>query len=99
MSPFVEKIIKNRGVMWLIFALYFAIFLAVDAASKIAGDVVLAIGVAGVGAVFLWSRPRSGRGSISTRCQNCDSSLQGVGGWPRSSCGQCGHRQSWGRQK
>ncbi len=85
--------------MWLIFGVYFALFLGVDAFSKVGGDVILVLGVLGVGTAFLWSRPRSGRGSISTRCENCESSLQAMAGLPRSTCPECGHRQSWARKK
>jgi hypothetical protein len=98
MSP-IEKIIKSRPLMWLIFGVYFATFLAVDTVSKIAGDVILIVGVLGIGVAFLWSRPRSGKGSISTRCEKCEASLQGVAGLPRSTCTLCGHRQSWARRR
>ena len=97
-SP-IEKIIKSRPLMWLIFGVYFAIFLGVDTVSKIGGDVILIVGVLGMGVAFLWSRPKSGKGSISTTCEKCESSLQGVAGMPRSTCTQCGHRQSWTRQR
>lgn len=98
-SPFVDKIIKSRPLMWLIFGVYFVLFLSVDTVSKIGGDVLLVIGVLGIGTVFLWSRPKSGRGSISTHCEKCEASLQGVVGIPRSTCTSCGHRQSWARQR
>lgn len=98
-SPLFEKIIKSRPLMWLIFGVYFATFLGVDTISKIGGDVLLVLGVLGIGIVFLWSRPKSGRGSISTRCEKCEASLQGMAGLPRSKCSQCGHRQSWARQR
>jgi hypothetical protein len=97
--PPIEKIIRSRPLMWLIFGVYFAIFLGVDTVSKIGGDVVLIVGVLGVGVAFLWSRPKSGKGSISTTCETCEASLQGVAGLPRSTCIQCGHRQSWARQR
>lgn len=85
--------------MWLIFGIYFALFLGVDAVSKVGGDVLLVLGVLGIGTSFLWSRPKSGKGSISTRCEKCEASLQGMAGLPRSTCTQCGHRQSWARRR
>lgn len=95
----IEKLMRSRALMWLIFAVYFATFLGVDIVSKIAGDVILAVGVVGLGVVFLWSRPKSGKGSISTLCERCESSLQGMAGMPRATCAQCGHRQSWARSR
>jgi len=83
--------------MWLIFLGYFAIFLALDVVSKVAGDVVLIAGTIALAIVLAKVRPRTGKWSFSTHCQQCDASLQGVGGFPRATCSQCGHRQSWAR--
>ena len=96
MTPrWVERIIVSRSLMWVIFAAYFALFLGVDALSRIGGDVVLVVGVVGLAVAFLWSRPKSGRGSISTHCEKCGATLQGVAGLPRATCRECAHRQSW----
>ncbi|MDE3093932.1 MAG: hypothetical protein KGL23_05815 [Acidobacteriota bacterium] len=95
----VRAILRSRGLMWLVFLCYFALFLAVDTASRVAGDVILVAGTLALAITFLAIRPRSGRGSFSTHCQQCDASLQGVAGFPRATCAQCGHRQSWARSK
>ncbi len=97
--PLVERIIASRSLMWLLLGSYFILFLIADAISSLAGDVVLVVGILGLGAAFAWSRPRSGRGSISTRCEKCQGSLQGVAGLPRSTCPSCAHRQSWARSR
>lgn len=83
--------------MWLVFFAYFGVFLGVNAVSPVAGDVVLVAGALTLLAVLVKVRPRTGKWSFSTHCQNCDASLQGVGGFPRGTCSQCGHRQSWAR--
>jgi hypothetical protein len=96
-TPFVRTILRSRLLMWLIFLAYFAIFLAVDTLSRVAGDVILVAGTLALAFVFVKVRPRTGMWSFSTHCQQCDASLQGVGGFPRGTCSQCGHRQSWAR--
>jgi hypothetical protein len=100
MAPRVIKvIIRSRALMWLIFLVYFAIFLALDTVSKVAGDVVLVAGTIFLAVIFLALRPKTGKWSFSTHCQQCDASLQGTAGFPRATCAQCGHRQSWARAK
>jgi len=100
MAPrFVATILKNRLLMWLVFAVYFAIFLGLNAISTTLGDVVLIAGFIALAVVFVKVRPRSGKWSFSTHCQQCDASLQGVGGFPRPTCAECGHRQSWASNK
>jgi len=85
--------------MWLIFVLYLFSALAVDGVSKTAGLVMLILGVVVLAAVFVKVRPRSGQYAISTQCEKCEASLQGVGGMPRATCHHCGQRQSWSRQR
>ena len=85
--------------MWLIFLVYFALFLALDAVSKVAGDVILVAGTLALAVTFVAIRPKTGKWSFSTHCQQCDASLQGTAGFPRATCVQCGHRQSWARAK
>ena len=100
MAPRVLTVImKSRALMWLIFLVYFAIFLAIDAVSKVAGDVILVVGTIALAVIFAAVRPKTGKWSVSTHCQQCDASLQGTAGFPRATCAQCGHRQSWARAK
>ena len=100
MAPSLLKtIMSSRLLMWLIFLAYFGAFLAVDAVSRTLADVVLIVGFLALSFVFIKVRPRTGKWSFSTHCEECDASLQGVGGFPRATCSQCGHRQSWASAK
>jgi hypothetical protein len=96
---FVAAIVRSRLAMWLIFLAYFSVFSAVDALSRLAGDVLLVAGTITLAIIFLKVRPTAGKGAFSTHCQQCDASLHGVGGLPRATCGECGHRQSWARSR
>jgi hypothetical protein len=96
-SKITTTILKSRSLMGLIFIAYFATYVAVAGWSKTAGYVLLVVGFVGLGALFLKFRPKSGIYAISTRCEKCESSLQGFAGLPRSTCQQCGQRQSWAK--
>ena len=98
-SNIARAIMRSRLLMWLIFFAYFAIFLAVDTVSHLAGDVILVVGVVILGAIFIRVRPTSRRGSISTHCEKCEASLPSVAGFPQANCTACGHRQSWARSR
>ena len=87
----------SRNRLWSIAVSFLAAALVIEAWSRFAAVLFVALGIGLATSLALKNRPNSGPLSISTDCERCGAPLPMHIGFPDRTCAQCGHRQSWGR--